>query len=219
MCKECDQSIDVHIGDAAAHISSRLKHSFSRVSHLYKPWFRQSVKWTMDRPRDTADQHRKDFDLVNPAVHNLALHGPLNDASNPVLGLATAVTKRIAAKGIGDVGSVSVPPCLCDVCADPHLLFAEVAAPTRHIPHVPRCRRCFKLYVSSNVLPTVMTRLILEFLLNTRVLKNVFGMQVFNGTCSEKATCFKLPSLERLSFFSYSLRCGAHATEVDIGNC
>ena len=66
-----------------------------------------------------------------------------------------------------------------------------------------------------------MTRLMLEFLSNTRVLKCALipNMQAFIGTCSEKARRFKLPSLERLSYILHSLGSGAYTTEVDIGNC
>ena len=95
-----------------------------------------SVFRTTDGPRDTADQQRQDLDLVKATLHHLAVHGLPDDASSPGLGPATAVTKEMAVKGIGDVGSVSVPPGLWDLKADPHLLFAGVAAPHSTCPKV-----------------------------------------------------------------------------------
>ena len=40
------------------------------------------------------------------------------------------VTVDMAAKGLGDVGSVSVPPELWDMWADPHFLYTGSAAPS-----------------------------------------------------------------------------------------
>ena len=117
MCAQCDQSIDVHMRCATGHISSRLKRSFSQVSHLLRLWFPESVKWATDRPCDTADDHvirliSSNLDLVKAALHHLASSWAPDDASSPFLGLASAVTKEMAAKGIGDIGSVSVPTSL-----------------------------------------------------------------------------------------------------------
>ena len=49
----------------------------------------------------------------------------------------------------------------------------ELQPPHSHIPPIPRCRRCFKRCVSKDLLPILMTLLMLELLLNTTVLKNV----------------------------------------------
>ena len=152
----------------------------------------------------------------------MAVHGPPDDASGPVLGPANAVTQEMGVKGIGDVGSLSVPPGLWDLWADRLSCLRGLRPPHSHIPLVPTCRRCFKLCVSRDLLPTLMTHPMLEFLLNTRVLKNVplyLTCKHLMARVRRKHGVSKLPSLERLSYLLHSLGSGAYATKVDIRNC
>ena len=85
---------------------------------------------TVDRP---PEMKRADPQLVHDVLHELAVNGPPEDATRPVLGESRKVSVQLAAKGLGDAGSVHVCTALWEQWADPCFEGARRSAPTQ--PH------------------------------------------------------------------------------------
>ena len=143
-CRKCGDALLAHMRAAAGKLSSRLRVHERKVMDLLRLWWHTALLWIWDKPL-APEVKRADLQLLHEVLHELAVHGPPEDASSPVLGEGRKVSVQLAAKGLGNAGSMQVPPTLWEQCADPCFEWARRNAPTQ--PHsathdAPRRRPC-----------------------------------------------------------------------------
>ena len=119
----------MHMRATADKISSRLRVHKQRVQKPLQLWWQTTLLWAWDRPLPPTAK-RADLQLLHEVLHELAIAGPPENASSLVLGEGRKVTMELAARGLGPVGSVQVPPHLWGQWADPCFDWAGRNAPS-----------------------------------------------------------------------------------------
>ena len=137
VCGKCGDALLVHMRAAADKISSRVRVHRRRVQELLQLCWQTALLWAWDRPLPPTVK-RADLQLMHEVVHELAIAGPPEDASSLVLGEGRKVTMELAARGLGPVGSVQVPPHLWGQWADPCFDWAGRNAPSQPHSHCPK---------------------------------------------------------------------------------
>ena len=150
----------------------------------------------------TPEVKKADLQLLHEVLHELAVNRPPEDASSPVLGEGHKVSVQLAAKGLGNAGSVQVPPALWEQCADPCFEWAGRNAPTQ--PHL-RCPKAQALITALGRQGVVEgageapnASVFVKWKSEAKAAL-ILNMKAFNHTCAYKARHFRLPTLEGLT--------------------
>ena len=128
-CGKCGDELPAHMRAAAGKLSSQLRVHERKVMDMRKLWWHTALLWNWDMPL-APEVKRADLQLLHEVLRELAVNGPPKDASSPVLGESRKVSVQLAAQGLGDAGSVQVPPALWEQWADPCFEGAGRIAPT-----------------------------------------------------------------------------------------
>ena len=217
---KCGDAVPSHMRAAAGKLSSRLRVHESKVMDLLQLWWHTALLWIWDRTL-APEVKRADLQLPHEVLHELAVNGPLEDAISPLPGEGRKVSGQLAAKGLGNAGSVQVPPALWERWADPCFEWAGRSAPTE--PHS-RCPKAQALltalerqglvegtWEAPNASAFAKWKSEAEAAL-------ILNMKAFNHTCAYKARRFRLPTLEGVADPLRAVG-GEWATNIDLANC
>ena len=197
-CGKCGDALLAHMRVAAGKLSSRLRVHERRVMDLLQLWWHTALLRIWDRPL-APEVKRADLQLLHEVPHELAVNGPPEDASSPVLAGGRKVLVQLAAKGLGNAGSVQVPPTLWEQWADPCFEWAGRNAPTQ--PHS-RCPKAQALLTALERQGLVEGRgeapnaSVFVKWKSEAMAALILNMKAFNHTCAYKARRFRLPTLE-----------------------
>ena len=86
-CGKCGDALLAHMREAADKISSRLRVHERRVMDLLRFRWHTALLWIWDRPQ-TPEVKKANLQVLHQVLHELAVNGPPEDASSPVLGRA-----------------------------------------------------------------------------------------------------------------------------------
>ena len=75
------------------------------MRHLLQLWWQTALLWIWDRPVQISTK-RADLHLLHEVLHELAVAGPPEDTSLPILGEGRKVTVEPASRGLGPAGSL-----------------------------------------------------------------------------------------------------------------
>ena len=168
---------------------------------LLKIWWHTALLWIWDRPLPP-EMKRADLQLLHDVLHELAVNGPPEDANSPVLGESRKVSMQLAAKGLGDAGSVQVPTALWEQWADPCFEGAGCSAPTQPHSRCPKAQALLHalerqgLVEGTGEAPNASVFVKWKSEAKAALILN---MKAFNHTCAYKARRFRLPTLEGLA--------------------
>ena len=119
-----------------------------------------------------------------------------------MLGESRKVSVQLAAKGLGDAGSVQVPTALWEQWADPCFEGAGRSAPTQPNSRCPKAQALLHalerqgLVEGTREAPNASVFVKWKSEAKAALILN---MKVFNHSCAYKAWRFRLPTLERLA--------------------
>ena len=151
-CDQCGESWNNHLLSASSKMSSLWKVPTPRVTALLHVWWSASLKWVTDRPNSQHALISRDLNLVQSVLHYLAVSGPPDGSSSPVLGSSEAVTLETAQKGVGSAGSVHVPPDLWDLWGNPNFVQAEQKAPQQPESQCPKAQAMLRALATEGIL-------------------------------------------------------------------
>ena len=200
-CGKCGDALLVHMRAGASKISSQLRVHERRVMDLLQLWWHTALLWVRDRLR-TPEVKKADLQLLHEVLHEPAVNGPPEDASSPLLGVGRKVSVQVAAKGLGQAGSVQVPPTLWQQRADPCFEWADYNAPTQPHSRCPKAQALLTalehqgLVEGTGETPNASVFVKLKSEAKAALILN---MKAFNHTCAYKAWRFKLRTLEGLA--------------------
>ena len=163
--------------------------------------WRTALVWIWDKAQQPKTK-RASLQLVHRVLHELAVQGPPQGASSPVLGESRKVTVELAAKGLGPARSIQVPPSLWEQWADPCFDWAGRHARTQPHSHCPNALALLTalerqgLVQGTSEMPNASVFIQWKSAAKAALILN---MKNFNHTCAYKALRFKLPTLEGLA--------------------
>ena len=136
-CGKFRDALLAHMRAAEGKISSRIREHERGVMDLLRLRWHTALLWIWDMPL-APEVKKADLQVLHEVLHELAVNGPPEDASTPVLGEGRKVSVQLAAKGPGSAGSVQVPPTLWEQWADPCFEWAGckqrlIATVTAHV--------------------------------------------------------------------------------------
>ena len=102
-CGKCGDALLAHMRAAAGKISSRLRVHEHGVMDLLRLWWHTALLWVWDRPL-APEVKKADLQMLHEVLHELALNGPPENGSSPVLGEGRKVLVQLAARGMGSAG-------------------------------------------------------------------------------------------------------------------
>ena len=189
------RTASTHVGSSS---SSRLRVHERRVMDLLRLWWHTAILWIWDRPQ-TPEVKKADLQLLHEVLHELAVNGPPEDASSPVSGEGRKVSVQLAAKGLGQAGSVQVPPNLWEQWADPCFEWAGCNAPTQPHSRCPKAQALLTALEHQGLVEgtgeTPNASVFVKWKSEAKAAL-ILNMKAFNHTCAYKARRFKLPTLE-----------------------
>ena len=136
-CGKCERALLAHMWAAAGKLSSQLRVHECRGMDLLRLWWHTALLWIKERPL-APEMKRADLQLLHEVLHEMVVNGPPEDASSPVLGEGRKVSVQLAAKGVGNLGSVQVAPTVWEQWADPSFEWTGHYTPTQPRSRCPK---------------------------------------------------------------------------------
>ena len=115
-----------------------------------------------------------------------------------MLGESRKVSMELAAKGLGDAGSVQVPIAPWEQWADPCLEGAGRSAPTQPHSRCPKAQALLHALERQGTGEAPNASVFVKWKSEAKAAL-ILNMKAFNHTCAYKARRFKLPILESLA--------------------
>ena len=168
---------------------------------LLRLWWHTALLWIWDRPL-APEVKREDLQLLHEVLHELAVNGPPEDASSPVLPKGRKVSVQLAAKGLGNAGSIQVPPALWEQWADPCFEWAGRSAPTQPHSRCPKAQALLHALERQGLVEGTgeapHASVFVKWKSEAKAALNL-NMKAFNQTCAYKARRFRLPTPQGLA--------------------